>query len=178
MGRVLRNVPRPSFGDVEANDANRVTTLAVQQIGNDCFDPTVRWSESISDRMLSLIRRMSFCPMRSIRSPSRPCARQSRPIRTSSPRSRSCSRDCCDCWALRSGCTGTVWGWLVAGDFPSSWANAGTRLEDKKHYRRYRKKHAWPSAPLRLASFGSRKRGRFAPPVQMIKLTETREITA
>jgi hypothetical protein len=29
-----------------------------------------------------------------------------------------------------------------------------------------------------LASFGSRKRGRFAPPVQMIKLTETREITA
>src|SRR2546429_6380906 len=38
MGRVLRNVPRPSFGDVEANDANRVTTLAVQQIGNDCFE--------------------------------------------------------------------------------------------------------------------------------------------
>jgi hypothetical protein len=38
MGHVLRHVPRPSFGGVEANDANRVVTLAVQQIRNDGFE--------------------------------------------------------------------------------------------------------------------------------------------
>src|SRR5438094_796350 len=31
MGHVLRHVPRPTFGGVEANDTNRVVTLAVQQ---------------------------------------------------------------------------------------------------------------------------------------------------
>jgi hypothetical protein len=38
IGDVVRNVPRPAFGDIESDDANRVVILAVQQIRNDGFE--------------------------------------------------------------------------------------------------------------------------------------------
>jgi hypothetical protein len=80
--------------------------------------------------------------------------------------------------ALRSGCMGTVWGWLVAGDFPSSWANVGTRLEDKNTIVATAKtRMAVCSTKVGVVWF-AQERPHFAPPVQMIKLTETREITA